>query len=343
MTRSDSIGVIGAGSWGTALANLIAEQGIRVDLWSHENEVAEQINQSHENSVYLPQATLSLNLTAYTDLERVARNNKILLVVVPSHVYRTVAGRFNKLVDDDTILVSATKGIENETCLLMSEIIAELFSPSVSARSCYLSGPSFAREVAQRLPTAVTVASQDQEACSTIQKLVSCSYFRAYTSDDVIGVELGGAVKNVIAIAAGASDGLKLGDNARAGLITRGLAEISRLGVAMGANPLTFSGLAGMGDLVLTCAGDLSRNRTFGYRIAQGETMEQIVSHMVMVAEGVKTSKAVSELARRKKVEMPICQAVYSILYEGKSPALAVRELMERDLKSELQGIVLGA
>jgi len=339
LTDTGSIAVIGAGSWGTALANLVAEQGIGVELWSYEPEIAEQINGGRENSVYLPGATLSEHIAASSDIERVICGKDIIFIVVPSHVYRSVAKSFNTLVDDNVILVSATKGIENETCCLMSDIIAELFPPAISGRSCFLSGPSFAREVALRLPTAVTVASKDQTACETIQKLVSCSYFRAYTSDDVIGVELGGAVKNVIAIAAGASDGLKLGDNARAGLITRGLAEMARLGIAMGANPLTFSGLAGMGDLVLTCAGDLSRNRTFGYRIAKGETMKQIVSDMVMVAEGVKTSKSVSELSKRQKVELPICQAVYSILYEDKSPLIAVSELMERDLKSELQGI----
>ena len=339
MNGDKRIGIVGAGSWGTALTHLLTEQDMDADLWAYEKEIVDQIEHDHENRTYLPGIPLSSRVHAGNDLEAVVSEKDVIFLVTPSHVYRSVVSRFRRFLDPRCIVVSAAKGVENETCDLMSQILQELLDTEIAGRACYLSGPSFAREVVNRLPTAVTIASLDSSACAQVQDMVSCSYFRAYTSDDVVGVELGGAVKNVIAIAAGACDGLGLGTNAQAALITRGLAEMSRLGLSMGASPLTFSGLAGMGDLVLTCTGSLSRNRTVGLQIGQGKSLEEIIKEMVMVAEGVKTSRAVYELARRQKVEMPICREVYRILYEGKNPADAVLELMTRDLKSELQGI----
>ena len=334
-----SIGVIGGGSWGTALANVLAEKGFEIDLWAFEEEVKEQIGSHRENRLFLPGIALSPNLRASNDLASVAAGKDLLLLVVPSHVMRAVTGKLTDLVSPDTILVTASKGIENQTHLTMSGVLREVLPQIPEERSAVISGPSFAKEVARRLPTVVTVACKDQQTSELIQKTFATPYFRVYTSEDVIGVELGGSVKNVIAIASGVLDGLGLGLNARAALITRGMTEIRRLGLKLGANPRTFTGLAGYGDLILTCTGDLSRNHSVGKKIGEGRRLEEILAEMRMVAEGVKTAKSVYNLSRGLDVEMPISHETYRILYEGLSPREAVYRLMTRDLRQELDEI----
>ncbi len=330
------IGVVGAGSWGTALANLLASKGYAIDLWVFEKEVKEQILQSGENSVFLPDVKLSSNLHPSNDLVEVVSAKDVVLVVVPSHVVRQTTLNMADHLAKDTIIVSASKGIENKTHLTMTGVIAETLVNIPSHRQAVLSGPSFAREVVRNLPTVVTVASKDPATAALVQQVMVTPYFRVYTSEDVIGVELGGSLKNVIAIAAGVIDGLELGLNTRAALITRGMTEIRRLGLRMGANPRTFTGLAGFGDLILTCTGHLSRNHTVGLKIGQGEKVTDILGNMRMVAEGVKTAKSVYNLSRKLGVDMPISHETYRILYEDLPPKEAVMRLMTRDLKQEL-------
>ena len=331
-----SIGVVGAGSWGTALANLLAEKGYPVDLWVFEEEVKDQILQHRENQVFLPDVTLSPNVKPTNDLAAAVAGKKLLLVVVPSHVMRQTCQRLVQWASAEMIIVSASKGIENETHLTMTGVLKEVLPEVPEGRFAVLSGPSFAREVAQRLPTAVTVACREATIAEQVQHVFATDRFRVYTNDDLIGVELGGSVKNVIAIAAGIIDGLGMGLNTRAALITRGQTEIRRLGLAMGANPRTFTGLAGVGDLILTCTGTLSRNHTLGHQIGQGAKLSDILSKMRMVAEGVKTAQSVYNLSGRIGVEMPICEEIYRILYEDMPPLEAVQRLMTRELKQEL-------
>jgi glycerol-3-phosphate dehydrogenase (NAD(P)+) len=330
------IGVVGAGSWGTALANLLGLKGFKIDLWVFEKEVKEQIEKFAENKIFLPDFPLSSNLRPHNDMARVVSGKELVLIVVPSHVMRETVQKMSAHLAEDTIVVSASKGIENKTHLTMSAVLQEVLPVIPESSFAALSGPSFAREVAQEFPTVVTVASKDEQVARYVQHVFATPYFRVYTSDDVVGVELGGAVKNVIAIAAGIIDGLGLGLNTRAALITRGLVEIRRLGTKLGANPHTFAGLAGVGDLVLTCTGSLSRNHTVGKKIGQGMKLTQILSEMRMVAEGVKTAKSVYNLSNKLGVEMPIAHEVYHILYEDISPIEAARRLMTRDLKKEL-------
>jgi glycerol-3-phosphate dehydrogenase (NAD(P)+) len=330
------IGVVGAGSWGTALANLLASKGYAVDWWVFEKEVNDQIRQSGENSVFLPDIKLSSNLHPSNDLTEVVSDKDVVLVVVPSHVVRETTLNMAGHLAQDTIIVSASKGIENKTHLTMTGVLQETLENIPAHHLAVLSGPSFAREVARNLPTVVTVASKDSAVAALVQQVMATPNFRVYTSEDVIGVELGGSLKNVIAIAAGVIDGLELGLNTRAALITRGMTEIRRLGLDMGANPRTFTGLAGFGDLILTCTGHLSRNHTVGKKIGQGEKINDILGSMRMVAEGVKTAKSVYNLSRKLGVEMPISHETYRILYEDLSPREAVIRLMTRDLKQEL-------
>jgi glycerol-3-phosphate dehydrogenase (NAD(P)+) len=330
------LAVIGAGSWGTTLAHHLAVKGHRVSLWAYESEVAEEISSRHENSLYLKGYPLSPSLRASSDLAEVLQGAEVAVFVTPSHVARTVLRQALPLLRQGVPLVVASKGIETDSLKTMSEVFEEERPREISSILAFLSGPSFAREVVQGLPTAVSVASRSPETASFIQKLFSTDSFRVYTNPDVTGVELGGALKNVIAIAAGISDGLGLGHNARSALITRGLAEVIRLGVALGADERTFAGLSGIGDLVLTCTGDLSRNRTVGMKLGQGQTIKDILSQMRMVAEGVKTTLATIRLARKKGVELPIAEQIHSVLYEEKDPRLALHELMCRDLRSEL-------
>ncbi|MFC1815581.1 NAD(P)H-dependent glycerol-3-phosphate dehydrogenase [Thermodesulfobacteriota bacterium] len=331
------IGVVGAGSWGTALANLLGLKGFKVTLWVFEQEVKDQIETLGENKLFLPGVALSSNLFPSNDLAEVVSGKDLLLAVVPSHVMRTTANKMADFISQETIIVSASKGIEIKTHLTMSGVLKETLPEIPAKLFAVLSGPSFAREVARQVPTVVTVAAKDQKVAGIVQHVFATPHFRVYTHDDLIGVELGGAVKNVIAIAAGIIDGLGLGLNTRAAMITRGLAEIRRLGVKLGAKPLTFAGLAGVGDLVLTCTGDLSRNHTVGKKIGQGKKLEEILAEMRMVAEGVKTARSVYNLSCRLGVEMPISHAVFNILYKGLSPQKALHSLMTRDLKQEME------
>lgn len=332
---AEKIGIIGAGAWGTALALLLADKGHDVALWMYEKDLAEETQRTRENRVYLPGFTLPANITVTPSLEEAVRDRPYILSVVPSHTVRTVSKQLAPHLADNAVIVSASKGIEIDTLMPLSDVFRETLPPKFRNRLCFLSGPSFAREVAQKMPTAVALASYDPDAGNLVQKLMSTPYFRVYTNADVIGVELGGSVKNVIAIAAGVLEGLGFGYNTMAALLTRGLAEMSRLGAALGADPRTFSGLAGMGDLVLTCTGGLSRNRTLGVRLGKGEKLDDILKGAKTVAEGVKTAKAARELARKNGIEMPIAEEMYKILYEGKEPRQATKDLMGRTLKGE--------
>ncbi len=326
--------VIGGGSWGTTLANLLAEKGLTVRLWVRNNSLCELIRTRRENPLYLKGVRLSSNILPTTSLKEALEDGSIVVCAVPSHGIRTLFREASRYIRKDAIVVSASKGIEEGTHLTCSAILKECMDRTMHERVAVLSGPSFAGEVSRGLPTAVCVAGRPDYA-EKIQQIFSTPSFRVYTNPDMTGVELGGALKNVVAIAAGISDGLGLGNNARAALITRGLKEMVRLGVACGAEEKTFYGLSGMGDLVLTCTGELSRNRKVGLEIGRGKTLEDVLSGMKMVAEGVKTTRSARELARIKGVDMPITEQVYNILYKGKPPKDAVMELMTRKLKEE--------
>ncbi|MDZ7830139.1 MAG: NAD(P)H-dependent glycerol-3-phosphate dehydrogenase [Desulfobacterales bacterium] len=330
------IGVVGAGSWGTALAHLLGGKGYPVNLWAYEPAVKQSIEKSRENQMFLPGISLPEAITPSNDLAAVVSGKQVIVFVVPSHLMREVSGQAAAHIDPAAYVVTASKGIENKTHLTMSGVLKETLPEALAPRISVLSGPSFAAEVAQKMPTVVTAASVEHSAAAYIQNLFSTPYFRVYTNDDLIGVELGGAVKNVIAIASGIVDGLGLGLNTRAALITRGLAEIRRLGIKLGANPHTFAGLAGIGDLLLTCTGSLSRNHTVGQKIGEGKSLDEILAEMNMVAEGVKTSKSVYNLSRKLGVDMPISHSVYAVLYEHLSPADGLYQLMTRDLKDEM-------
>ena len=329
------VGVVGAGSWGTALAHLMATKGNEVTLWHREPAVAEAINATHRNPKYLKDIDLPASLTGTAMLHEAVEDKDLVISVVPSHAVRDVIGRAAEHLGPDTILVSASKGIENETLLTMHGVFKEVLPKTLWSNVAFLGGPSFAREVASKLPTAVSIAAEDPELAKRAQAAFSSPYMRAYTTSDVIGVELGGSLKNVLAIGAGIAEGLKFGHNTRAALITRGLAEMARMGMRMGANPLTFAGLGGLGDLILTCTGALSRNRKVGLLLGQGKTMAQIREEMDQVAEGIKTAGSIEHLSRKLGIEMPISHEVYAILYEGKDARKAVIDLMNRDLKDE--------
>lgn len=330
-----TIGVIGAGSWGTTLADMLAKKGHRVTLWAYEQELVSEMQVGRENSIYLPGIKLAENLNCTGSLEEVVQGKDLLLFVVPSQVLRRVLLAAVPHISASSLIVSASKGIEVESLKLVSQIYEESLPEVLYRKFAVLSGPSFAREVALEMPTAVVAAASDPLVAKRVQDIFNCRFFRIYTNSDLIGVELGGAVKNVIAIAAGIADGLGFGCNTRAALITRGLAEISRLGQALGARAETFAGLAGMGDLVLTCTGDLSRNRSVGIQLGQGRTLAEILADMRMVAEGVKTTESTCLLAWKLGVEMPIAFKVNEILYNDRPARDAVIELMSRDLKAE--------
>lgn len=336
MSDFQDIAVIGAGSWGTALAKLLSDKGHRVALWGHDRQHVEAIQVERQNKKYLPGFTLADSLSASHDLRGTVAGKSVILMVVPSHVTREVFRKVLVEMTSGAIIISATKGIENDSLLTMTQVMAqELKAAGKTGRLGVLAGPSFAKEVAQRIPTAVSVAGQDKETAEAIQHIFFTDRFRVYTSTDLIGLELGGALKNPIAIAAGICDGAGYGTNTRAALITRGLAEITRLGVKMGASPLTFAGLGGLGDLVLTCTGDLSRNRTVGIKLGQGKKLTAILAEMEMVAEGVKTTRSAWDLARREGVDLPILEQMYQVLYEDKPCIDAVHELLTRDQKGE--------
>jgi len=329
------IGVIGAGSWGTTLANLLAKKGLNVTLWTYEANLVQPIATTRENPLYLPGVKLSKNIVPTNSLKEVCQHKDLLISVSPSQAVRPVIQEACPYISPRIKVVSATKGIENSTLYTMSKVLREILRLKDGGRLAVLSGPSFALEVSKVMPTAVTVASESKEFAEEVQHIFSTPYFRVYTNPDVTGVELGGALKNIIAIAAGISDGLGFGYNTRAALITRGLAEVSRLALKMGANPLTLSGLAGLGDLILTCTGELSRNRSVGIKLGKGMELAHILKDMRMVAEGIKTAKSAYDLSKEVNVEMPITEQIYRILYQNKNPKEAVAELMGRDLKVE--------
>ncbi|HEY2028618.1 MAG TPA: NAD(P)H-dependent glycerol-3-phosphate dehydrogenase [Myxococcales bacterium] len=329
--------VIGGGSWGTALASVLAGNGHDAVLWSHDAEAARDMTERRENPKYLPGLRLPDKVTATAELERALAGAELVVAVNPSHVTREVMKRAQPLLPKATPIVCATKGIENETLYTMYEVLEDVLPSELHPYLTCLSGPSFAKETMLRMPTAVVVASPWEKMAQRVQKAFSNDYFRVYTSADVQGVELGGSLKNVCAIGAGISDGMGFGSNTRAAIMTRGLAELVRLAVKKGANPLTLSGLAGMGDLVLTCTGELSRNRAVGLGLGRGQSLEDVLAGMTQVAEGVRTAKSVHDLAHKLGVEMPLHDAMYRILYEGLSPKAALQTLTARELKSEFQ------
>ncbi len=327
--------MLGAGAWGTTLANVLGENGASVTLWCHRPEHAGVLERDRENRAYLPGFALHGAVTPTADMRDAVADVGLLLCAVPSHGVRDVLALAEPHVPGRAVVVSASKGIENDTLKRMSAVVEDVLGESCSARLGILSGPSFAREVSQRRPTAVTLAARQEPVAEAARRWLARPYLRVYTSTDVTGVELGGAVKNVIAIAAGVAEGLGAGHNGRAALITRGMAEIARLGLALGAEPLTLSGLAGMGDLILTCTSPLSRNFGVGARLGRGERLDEILGDMRAVAEGVRTARSVHDLARREAVEMPIVNEVHAILYGGKPPSEALADLMSRETKPE--------
>lgn len=330
-----NIAIIGAGSYGTALALVAARSRQRVKLWAHDPEVAKLLATKRENSVYLPGFALPDNIEPTHDLSAALSQAELVITAIPSHVCREVYTNMLPFLRAEMIFVSATKGIEIHTQMRMEEVVRDVLQATFGPRYVALSGPSFALEVAQDQPSAIVAASSESEAAKVVQAALSSSRFRVYTNADVVGVEIGGAVKNVMAIATGVVNGLGLGYNSVTALITRGLAEMTRLAVKLGGRGETMAGLAGMGDLVLTCLGNLSRNRQVGVALGQGRTLEQIISETRQVAEGVKTAQATHELAQRLGVEMPITEGVYQMLYAGKTPQQLLQELMERPLKGE--------
>ncbi|MBV9744819.1 MAG: NAD(P)-dependent glycerol-3-phosphate dehydrogenase [Acidobacteriia bacterium] len=329
------LAVVGAGSWGTALALVLAPKFERIRLWVYEPDLAVRMADTRENDLYLPGFRLPENIEITGSVASAVEGAEIVVSAVPSQFVRPVYRQMLSALTPETLFVSATKGIENESLALPSEVIAEVVTPTFPARIAVLSGPSFAREVAALAPTAIVIASEDEGVSQCIQTSFSGPSLRLYTSSDPKGVEIGGSIKNVIAIAAGVVHGLGLGCNALAALVTRGLAEMTRLAVALGGKPQTLAGLAGLGDLVLTCTGDLSRNRAVGVELAMGRGLGEILGSMRMIAEGVKTTTSAWELASRHSIEMPITEQMYQMLYYDLPPREAVRRLMERALRPE--------
>ena len=327
-----NLAIIGGGSWGTALAIVLAPRFSRVALWVYESDLAARMGSARINDVYLPDCPIPTNVDITADLAFALGGAEIVLGVMPSHLARGLYQRMLPRLNENMVFVSATKGLENHSLLRVTEVIRDVVGTSCIAA---ISGPSFAREVAFFEPTAVVAAAAEPGVAETVQAAFSGPTFRVYTSSDTIGVEIGGSIKNVVAIGAGVLHGLGLGHNAMAALITRGLAEMTRLAIAMGGQPQTLAGLAGLGDLVLTCTGDLSRNRAVGVELARGRKLDEIVNSMKMVAEGVKTTDAAVDLAKRYAVEMPIAAQMYQVLHAGTSPRAAIRRLMERSLKGE--------
>jgi glycerol-3-phosphate dehydrogenase (NAD(P)+) len=323
------IAVIGGGSWGTALARLLANKGHETSLWVYEKEVVASIRDQRENKTYLPGVTLPETLFASSNMKEVLSDAKWVLFAVPSHVAREVLVLMHPFLSSDLPVISATKGIERKSLMLMSNVICESLRRKNTDRIAVLSGPSFAREIVLEHPSAVSLAATDYRLAARIQTTFSTPFFKLFLSPDLIGVQLGGALKNVIALAAGGSDGLGFGYNTKAVLMARGLSEMARLGLAMGADINTFYGLSGMGDLFLTCSGTLSRNRKVGQEIGSGKSLQVILKEMKMVAEGVYTTESAYALSKKHQVEMPIVQEIYRVLFEEKSPRQAVMDLME--------------
>jgi glycerol-3-phosphate dehydrogenase (NAD(P)+) len=333
---SSSIGVIGAGGWGIALTKLLADKGEPVALWCHGSENYRELIDARESQSYLPGIVLPLTVQITRVLDEAVAGKQLIIFAVPSHAAYSVMSSAASHLSHQAKILCGTKGLEEQSLKTMGEVLAGIFGAEHSAQHAFLSGPTFAIEVARGLPAAVTVAAHAENVATAIQEILSTQSLRVYTSKDVVGVQMGGVIKNVIAIAAGISDGLGLGFNARAALITRGLAEMTRLAVRMGADPMTLAGLPGLGDLILTCTGDLSRNRKVGIEIAQGKNIQEITRGTKMVAEGIRNTRSVYLLARQFGLEMPIVEQMYQVLYAQKAPSAAVRDLMQRSLKPEL-------
>lgn len=334
------VSVVGAGSWGTALAMVLTDNGHEVRLWSHNENQVKEINEYHTNKKYLPEIILPESIVAYASLQDALAGVDTIILAVPTKAIREVLGKICDVITQPVTIAHVSKGIEPNTLLRISEVIAEVIPKELLKDIVVLSGPSHAEEVSLRHPTTVTVSSENMEAAEKIQDLFINQNFRVYTNADVIGVEIGGALKNIIALAAGISDGLGYGDNAKAALITRGLAEIARLGTKMGANPLTFSGLTGIGDLIVTCTSVHSRNWRAGNMLGKGKTLEEVLASMGMVVEGVRTTKAAYQLAKKYHVNMPITMVLYDVLFNGKDPKKAVDELMARGKTNEMKELV---
>ncbi|QCR32156.1 NAD(P)H-dependent glycerol-3-phosphate dehydrogenase [Lysinibacillus sp. SGAir0095] len=332
----ENVTVLGAGSWGTALAQVLAENGHHTLVWTHREEQANEINTQHTNHKYLPDIALSKELTATSNLEEAVLFSNIIVVAVPTKAIREVCSSMESFLNNKKLFVHVSKGIEPDSLMRISQMLAESLSPEIVKDIVVLSGPSHAEEVVLHHPTTITAACTNLDAAEEVQDLFMNHYFRVYTNDDVVGVELGGALKNVIALAAGISDGLGYGDNAKAALITRGLAEITRLGVKMGGNPFTFGGLTGMGDLIATCTSVHSRNWRAGNMLGKGMKLAEVLDNIGMVVEGVRTTKAAYQLSQEYDVPMPITTALFEILFNDKEPKVAVDELMIRMKKREI-------
>lgn len=333
------VSVIGAGSWGTAIAFVLAENGHDCLLWSRRSDQCDEINHHHTNAAYLPDVSLPANLKATSNLSEAIAHGETIVIAVPTKAIREVCREINEMIVEPKLFVHVSKGIEPDSHKRISEMIKEEIAAVNLKDVVALSGPSHAEEVVQRQPTTVTAASPNLEFAEEVQDLFINNYFRVYTNPDLMGVEIGAALKNVIALAAGVTDGLGYGDNAKAALITRGLAEISRLGVKMGANPLTFSGLTGLGDLIVTCTSVHSRNWKAGHMLGQGKSLEEVTAGMGMVIEGVRTTKAAHQVALKYHVSMPITAALYTVLFEQVEPKQAVDQLMSRMKKQEVEDL----
>lgn len=332
----ENVVVLGAGSWGTALAVVLAENGHNTLIWSHREDQASEINEQHTNKKYLPNTILPSNLKATSNLEEAAQHGSTIVMAVPTKGIREVCGNISEYLTEKALFVHVSKGIEPDTLMRISELMKESLAENAVSDIVVLSGPSHAEEVVLKHPTTVTAACENLEAAEKVQDLFMNQYLRVYTNDDVIGVEIGGALKNVIALAAGMTDGLDFGDNAKAALITRGLAEITRLGVKMGGNPFTFAGLTGMGDLIVTCTSVHSRNWRAGNMLGKGMKLEQVLDEMGMVVEGVRTTKATYQLSKKYDVSMPITSALYDVLFNNMEPRALVESLMLRTKKAKL-------
>lgn len=334
-----NVGVLGGGSWGTALAILLVDNKHKVDLWIRNKNQINEIIQTGQNKKYLPDVNIPKEIGITDDIEKVIHNKDVLVLSVPTHAVRQTLNTYKDLINNDQIIVNVAKGIENDTLLRVSQIVKEMLPSNPYA---ILSGPSHAEEVARKMPTTVVASSYEKNVAEYVQDVFMSSYFRVYTNPDVVGVELGGALKNVIALGAGISDGLGYGDNTKAALMTRGIIEIARLGVKMGAKEHTFAGLAGVGDLIVTCTSMHSRNRRAGILIGQGEQLDEVINKVGMVVEGIKTTKSAYQLSRKYDVNMPITKEIYGVLYEGYDVKNSVFDLMLRDRKYELEDIVKG-
>ncbi|PKM83937.1 MAG: NAD(P)H-dependent glycerol-3-phosphate dehydrogenase [Firmicutes bacterium HGW-Firmicutes-13] len=336
----NNFSIVGAGGWGTALSLVLTRKGFPVKLWVRTKNNYEQIKEERENNKYLPGIYLPKSVQVCNDLQEVVEKSRMVVVVVPSHVLRKVVLDFKKYIHREAVIVSAAKGIETDTLLRMSQVLKEELDSDFHSRIAVLSGPNHAEEVSREIPSATVVASEKREAAEFAQDVFMSPSFRVYTNPDIVGIELAGALKNIIALGSGVSDGLGFGDNTKAALMTRGLVEISRLGISMGAKPLTFAGLAGIGDLIATCTSKHSRNRRAGMLLGEGKTHEDILESMDMVVEGFKTTLAASKLAEKQNIDMPITREVYEVVFNGKSPRKAVIDLMTRGKKNEVEEIV---